>query len=69
MIVFSQSFCVKVQGNESHEFFFTVNSVFKRYLWGILLKLCILVYNLEITTICRNFNFTENFALFGVNPF
>ena len=39
------------------------------YLQCILLKLCILGSNLEITAICHNLNFYEIYALFGVNSF
>ena len=49
--------------------FLSFNSAFKRYLNGVLLKLCILVYNLEITTIRRDFNFDKVYALFSVSSF
>ena len=38
-------------------------------LYGILMKLCILVYTLEITSICCNLNFYEKYTIFGVNSF
>ena len=39
------------------------------YLLGILCKLCILMYYLEILAIRRDFNFDQIYALFGVNLF
>ena len=42
---------------------------FYSYLQCILFKLCILVYNLENTAICTNFNFDKVYAHFGVNSF
>ena len=45
------------------------NSVFTRYLKSILFKLCILVYNLEITVFSYNLNFDKIYSLFVVNYF
>ena len=44
-------------------FLFSINSVFTRYMGGILLKLCHIVYNLKITTICRD-KFLKKCTLF-----
>ena len=42
---------------------------FYSYLQCILFKLCILVYNLENTAICNNFNYDKVYAHFNVNSF
>ena len=68
-VAFLRSFCVTVQGSEGLKLFSSFNSVYTRYLKGILLKLCILVYNFEIKTICCDFNFEKIYALFDVHAF
>ena len=60
-------FCVIGQINEGQKVFLSFDSVFRRYLKSILLKFCILVYNLEIKEICCNFDMTKFAFIFGVN--
>ena len=69
LVQLSSPFFVKVQVDEGQKVFLSFDSVFRRYLWGILLKNCILVYNLEITESGCNFNMTKFGVNFSVNSF
>ena len=69
-MAFSRPFCVQVQGKKKKKMLtLSFYRSFTRYLYGILFKLFILVYNIEITSICGNLNFNKMYALFGENSF
>ena len=50
-------------------YFLSFVTVCTVYFLGILIKLCILVYNLKIMANCRKFFSDKIYALFGVNYF